>query len=176
MPETGSDAEARRKIWALIQGIDVAMMVTEDGQGNLHGRPMHGVNREFAGVLWFFAHAEATVAGEAARDGRVLLTYADPRSHTYVTINGRASVVRDAAEQRRLWRDSLRAWLPGGAEDPKAMLIRVDCTAAQHWDRPSGSMLYAWEYVRALATGRPPQAGTTTAPAAETVRLTRGAG
>ncbi|WP_149537295.1 pyridoxamine 5'-phosphate oxidase family protein [Siccirubricoccus phaeus] len=159
MVQTRSDAEAKRKVWDMIKDVEVAMMVTQDSEGRFRGRPMRAVNREFDGVLWFFATAGAPVTGETAEDGRVLLAYADPRGQNYVSIYGTAEVVKDPAKQKQLWSEPLRVWFPGGAEDPKVALIRVDCEGAEYWDAPSSTLVHAYGYLKAVTTGQPPHPG-----------------
>jgi general stress protein 26 len=159
MVETRSDAEAKRKVWDMIKDIEVAMMVTQDDQGHFRGRPMRAVNREFDGVLWFFATAGSPVSGEAASDGRVLLAYADPRSQNYVAVSGSAEVVKDVAQQKQMWSEPLRVWFPGGPEDPKVSLIRVECEGAEYWDSPSSTLVHAYGYLKAVTTGKPPHPG-----------------
>ena len=159
MPETRSDAEAKRKVWEMIKDIEVAMMVTQDEQGRFRGRPMRAVNREFDGVLWFFATAGSQVTGEAKHDGRVLLTYADPRAQDYVSVYGTAETLRDPAKQKALWSEPLRVWFPGGPEDPKVSLIKVECEGAEYWDSPNSTLVHAYGYVKARATGEPPHPG-----------------
>ena len=159
MPETRSDAEAKRKVWEMIKDIDVTMMVTQDGEGRFRGRPMRAVNKEFDGVLWFFASAGSPVTGEAKDDGRVLLAFSDPSSQNYVSIYGNAEVVKDAAKQKALWSEPLRVWFPAGAEDPKIELIRVECEGAEYWDSPSSTLVHAYGYIKAVTTGEPPHPG-----------------
>lgn len=159
MPETRSDAEAKRKVWEMIKDIDIAMMVTQDDQGRFRGRPMRSVNKEFDGVLWFFATAGSPVTGEAASDGRVLLAYSDPSSQNYVSISGNAETVKDVAKQKALWSEPLRVWFPGGPEDPKIALIRVECEGAEYWDSPSSTLVHAYGYIKAVTTGEPPHPG-----------------
>ena len=159
MPETRSDAEAKRKVWEMIKDIDIAMMVTQDDQGRFRGRPMRSVNKEFDGVLWFFATAGSPVTGEANNDGRVLLAYSDPSSQNYVSISGSAETIKDAAKQKALWSEPLRVWFPGGPEDPKIALIRVDCEGAEYWDSPSSTLVHAYGYLKAVTTGEPPHPG-----------------
>ena len=123
MPETRSDAEAKRKVWEMIKDIDIAMMVTQDDQGRFRGRPMRAVNKEFDGVLWFFATAGSAVTGEAASDGRVLLAYssADNRLEQWalpppdhwrdVALRGRMQALAPAS------REGLRPGLSGGGRE-----------------------------------------------------------
>jgi general stress protein 26 len=159
MVETRSDAEAKRKVWEMIKDVEVAMMVTQDEEGHFRGRPMRAVNREFDGVLWFFATAGSHVVGEAGGDGRVLLAYSDPSSQNYVAVSGTAEVVKDTAKQKQLWSEPLRVWFPGGAEDPKIALIRVECEGAEYWDSPSSTLVHAYGYIKAVTTGEAPHPG-----------------
>ncbi len=159
MPETRTDAEAKRKVWEMIKEVDVAMMVTMDNEGHFRGRPMRAANKEFDGVLWFFATAGSHVTDEARDDGRVLLAYSDPSSQNYVSIAGTAEVVRDTAKQKALWSEAMRVWFPAGAEDPKIVLIRVECEGAEYWDAPSSTLVHAYGYAKAVATGKPPHPG-----------------
>ena len=159
MVETRSDTEAQRKVWDMIDGIEVAMMVTMDDQGRFRSRPMRAVKHQGDGTLWFFSKASAPVTGEAREDGRVLLAYADPRGQNYVSISGTAEVVRDKAKQKELWSEPVRAWFPGGPEDPQISLIKVTVDGAEYWDAPSSTLVHAWGYVKAITTGEPPHPG-----------------
>ena len=159
MVETRSDAEAKRKVWEMIREVQVAMMVTMDEEGRFRGRPMRASQREFDGVLWFFTEAASPKTGEVQQDERVLLAYADPSSQNYVSIYGTAQLVRDAAKQKQLWSEPLRAWFPGGAEDPKVALLKVTCEGAEYWDAPSSTLVHAYGYIKAVTTGEPPHPG-----------------
>ena len=159
MPQTRSDAEAKRKVWEMIKDVEVAMMVTTGSDGHLHGRPMRAVNKEFDGVLWFFATAGTHVIEEARQDSKVLLAYSDPSSQNYVAVAGTASVVQDKAKQKALWNEAMRVWYPGGAEDPKITLLKVECDGAEYWDAPSSTLVHAYGYIKAVTTGEPPHPG-----------------
>jgi general stress protein 26 len=132
---------------------------------------MRASQSEFDGVLWFFIEGDSPKAREVAGDGRVLLAYADPRAQNYVSIYGEAEVVRDPAMQKKLWREPLRTWFPGGAEDPKVALLKVACLGAEYWDAPSSTLVHAYGYIKAVATGKPPHPG-----ANDKVDFTRRAG
>lgn len=159
MVETRSDAEAKRKVWDMICDVEVATLVTMDGEGRFRGRPMRASQSEFDGVLWFFTRASYPVSEEVRAEERVLLAYADPRAQNYVSISGTAELVRDAAEQKRLWSEPLRTWFPKGAEDPDIALIKVTCQGAEYWDAPSSTLVHAYGYLKAVTTGEPPHPG-----------------
>ncbi|NKC33121.1 pyridoxamine 5'-phosphate oxidase family protein [Falsiroseomonas selenitidurans] len=160
MTQTRTDQAARDKVWELIRDIEVATLVTVDAEGHLRGRPMRAVETEqFDGTLWFFTAAGSPKVEEIRQDERVLLAYAEPSDQNYVSISGTARVVRDAAQQKAMWSEPLRAWFPGGPEDPKAALLKVQVEGAEYWDAPSSTLLHAYGYVKARLGGEAPEAG-----------------
>lgn len=159
MVDTRSDAQARAKVWEMIKDVQVAMMVTMDEEGGLRGRPMRAVKHDYGEVLWFFTNAHTPKTEEVAEDERVLLSYADPDAQNYVALSGHAEVVRDAAKQKELWSEPLRAWFPGGPEAPDVALLKVTVEGAEYWDAPNSTLVHAWGYLKAITTGEPPKAG-----------------
>lgn len=160
MVETRTDQAARDKLWAMIREVQIAMMVTLDEEGRMRSRPMRAVAmKEFEGVLWFFTSQPSPKTEEIGHDDRVLLAYADPSNQNYVSVSGSAQVLRDPAKQKELWSEPLRTWFPGGPDDPKAALLRVEVEGAEYWDSPSSTLVHAYGYVKARLTGEPPKAG-----------------
>jgi general stress protein 26 len=69
------------------------------------------------------------------------VSYADPTDHRYVSVSGRASLVRDREKIEELWNPDCEAWFPQGIDDPQLALLRVDATKAEYWDFESSTML-----------------------------------
>lgn len=160
MAETRTDDQARDKVWEMIRDIRTATMVTVDEQGRLRGRPMQAVKpQKFDGTLWFFTSQPTPKTEEIRNDGRVLLAYADASHNNYVSVSGRATVMRDVAKQKEFWSEPLRAWFPNGPEDSKAALVKVDADGAEYWDSPSSTLATAYGYVVAAVTGKTPDVG-----------------
>lgn len=159
MVETRTDAEAQKKVGDMIADVDIAMLVTLDEEGRFRSRPMRTIKQEFGGTLWFFTAADAPKNDEIRHDQRVLLAYSDPSHQNYVSLNGTAQVVKDAAKQKELWSEPLRTWFPDGPESPKAALLKVVVDGAEYWDSPSSTLLHLYGYVKAVTTGAPPKAG-----------------
>ena len=157
--DTRTDHEARDKVVALLRGIHVAMMATRGEDGTFHARPMATAQATFDGELWFFTDIRSPKVDEIARDPRVLLTFADESSQTYLSASGRAEVVRDTAKAKELWSEAARVWFPKGADDPSLGLVRVTMDVAEYWDGPSSTMVMALGYVKAVTTGRRPDPG-----------------
>jgi general stress protein 26 len=150
---TGNHNDDIKKLAKLIHGIDICMMTTMAEDGSLRSRPMSTQKDEFNGQLWFFTDADAGKVFEIQRDRHVNLSYADPSSSRYVSVSGRAVLVRDKAKIKELWTPPLKAWFPDGVDDPKIALLRVDVEQAEYWDTPGGAVVHLIGFVKATLTG-----------------------
>ncbi|MDB5369974.1 MAG: ral stress protein [Roseomonas sp.] len=152
--------EMRIKVRDMIKDIQVAIMVTTDPEGHLHGRPMRAQKPDADGrTLWFFTRDDSPKVDEIEGDPRVLLGYSNTSSQDFVSISGTARVVRDKEKNKELWTEDLRTWLPEGPEGGGIALIAVEIEAAEYWDAISSSVTFAFGYAKALATGRPAHSG-----------------
>lgn len=140
------------KISKLIEGIDFCMLTTIDG-GKLRSRPMSTQQAEFDGEIWFFTSDNTHKVDEIAKDDRVCAAYAKPGDDTYVSVSGRAEIVRDRDKIKELWNPILKAWFPEGLDDPHLCLLKVTAEQAEYWDSPSGKLVQLFGFVKALATG-----------------------
>src|SRR4028118_401596 len=102
MQETTRD-EAITKLNEMIKDIRIAMLTTQAPEGSLRGRPMATQEAPFDGDLWFFTGAASHKVDEVEDEHHVHLSYAAPEDNRYVSISGRASVVRDRAKAQELW-------------------------------------------------------------------------
>ena len=153
-----SQNEATQKMWAMMKDISFAMLTTEDDD-NLRARPMVAAQSDFDGVLWFFTRASSHKVGEVQQDQRVGVTYSDPSKQDYVSLSGKARLVRDKASIDAHWGESMRTWFPKGKDDPDIALLKVDVTMAEYWDAPNSTMVHAYGYLKAVVTGEPPHPG-----------------
>jgi general stress protein 26 len=108
---------------------------------------------EFDGDLWFFTSDNTHKIDEIAKDNRVCTAYSKPDSDTYVSISGRAEMVKDRAKMEELWNPILKAWFPAGLEDPHLCLLKITAEQAEYWDSPSGKLVQLFGFVKAIATG-----------------------
>jgi general stress protein 26 len=143
----------------LIHGIQVTMMTTVEKDGTLHSRPMWTHDRGFDGELWFFTRQHSSKVDEVERDHHVSLSYADPTRERYVSVSGRARLVRDKDKARELWNPTLKAWFPQGLDDPELALLCVTVTKAEYWDTPNSRMVQLVGFVKAALTGEPYRPG-----------------
>ena len=146
------------KLWDLIKTVEIAMMVTEDGD-HLRSRPMAMSQKDFGGTLWFFTKASSHKVTEVQVDQRVNLSFAHPGKQDYVSVSGRVNLVRDRASVDEHWVETMRTWFPQGKDDPDIALLKVTVQQAEYWDAPSSAMLHAYGYLKAVTTGKSPEPG-----------------
>jgi general stress protein 26 len=152
--EQRSDQEAKDKVFELIKDIHVALLVTHSKADKLSARPMSAVAIEkFDGDLWFFTPLDTPKSAEIAANPDVLLSYANPDKQDYVSIRGKATIIRDQEKIDEYWTEMLRAWFPEGKNDPSIGLIKVSMETAEFWDSPSSPIAYLYGYGKAALTG-----------------------
>src|SRR5215207_3847687 len=159
MAEMTERDEQIKKLAEMIKDIDFAMLTTVAADGTLHSRPMSTQRVEFDGDLWFFTRASAPKVGEIEGEHQVNVAYAKPEDQRYISVSGRASVVRDRAKIEELWSPVLKAWFPEGPEDPDLALLKVSAERAEYWDSPASAVAHAISFVKALVTGTPANPG-----------------
>ncbi|MFN3890588.1 MAG: pyridoxamine 5'-phosphate oxidase family protein [Beijerinckiaceae bacterium] len=156
-PHDHRQHEGAAKLYKLIEEMRICMMTTRDEQGRLVSRPMYALAPDETGDLWFFTKISSPKVSEFARDGHVNLAFSDPGKQNYVSVSGRAQIVRDPAVVERKWREPMRAWFPEGRDDPELTLVRVHPETGEYWDSPSGAVMYLYGYAKAALTGEPPK-------------------
>ena len=149
---TQSRQESIKKINELTEGIDFCMMTTIDS-GIMRSRPMSTQEFDFDGDLWFFTSDNTHKISEIEKDDRVNVAYSKPDDNTYVSISGKAEIVKDRAKTEELWSPVLKAWFPEGLDDPHLCLLKVGVEQAEYWDAPSSSIVQLFGMVKAIATG-----------------------
>ena len=146
--------ESIQKLAGLIHDIEVAMVTTEDDQGELRSRPMATQKTQFDGTLWFFTYDSSPKVAELRSHEKVNVSYSDPRGQRYVSVSGIARITRDPDRVRKLWSPALKAWFPQGKDDPAISLIEVEVQKAEFWEATSGRMVQLAGFVQAVVTGK----------------------
>jgi general stress protein 26 len=132
------------------------MMTTVEPDGSLHSRPMYNQDADEAGDLWFFTKLASPKVMEISKDRQVNLAYANPDKQDYVSVSGRAEIVRDKARIKEKWSTGLKAWFPDGPDDPSIALLRVHPEHGQYWDSPSSTLIHLYGVAKATLTGSSP--------------------
>jgi len=144
-----------QKLREMVKDIDFCMLTTVDENGDLHSRPM-SVNGDIDpdGDLWFFTNASSHKVSEISKTPKVNVSFADPDNQQYVSISGKAQLVRDRDKIEELWKPEFKMWFPEGKDDPQIALLRVNLEKAEYWDSPSSTIGFVLNFVSSLVTGK----------------------
>jgi general stress protein 26 len=125
-----------KKVARLMRDLDFCMMTTHTSRGGLRARPMSNNGEvEFDGDVWFFTGADSRKVREIEATPRVDLAYADPKQWRFVSMSGRARIIRDVAKKQELWLDELEQWFENGPESDDVVLIKVTPTVVSYWTK-----------------------------------------
>jgi general stress protein 26 len=91
-------------------------MLTTQFAGGLRARDQSADRN--AGLIFFVTHVHSAKDDEINAAPDVGLVFIDPKDKAYLSIIGRAGVMRDAAETEVVNTDEV--WWPGGPTDPDA--------------------------------------------------------
>lgn len=122
------------KLSELINDVQIAMLTTVAPSGHLVSRPLGTQEVEFDGDLWFATECDSGKAAEIEANPHVNVAYAAPSKDVYVSVAGRASLVRDRAKIDALWSPRMQSNVQIGKDDPNLCLIRVEADSAEYWD------------------------------------------
>ena len=145
----------REKLYAMIEKVRIAMLTTVEADGSLHTRPMASQEADENGDLWFFTDRTESVARNVAANPQVGLGFSDPHGDNYVAIAGVGTLTQDRATIKAKWNEILKAWFPGGKDDPNLALLRVNPTRGEFWDTRSSTLTNVVGFVKAKLGGGP---------------------
>jgi general stress protein 26 len=147
---TGTDNSVE-KLRDLIKGIKIAMLTTQEDDGTLRSRPMFTQETEFDGDLWFFTGESSPKVDEIQQQRQVNVSYVG--KDTYLSVSGKAQLVRDRQKINEMWNPMYKAWFPNGKDDPDLALLKVHVEQAEYWQSPSGTVVKLAGFAKALVTG-----------------------
>ena len=152
---TPDDTHHRGQLWALIKDIKFGMFTTRHQNGHLHSQPMTTRNQlvDEDDRLWFFMSRSSGPVADLLIDRNVNVCFANPESHSYVSVSGEASAVSDPAKLRHLWTKTAAEWFPGGVNDPDLALIEVQILHARYWDMKVNKFTQLYNSAKFVVTG-----------------------
>jgi general stress protein 26 len=145
-----TDDDDRAKLVELMQDMPIAMLTTFGGSG-IRSVPMARQEVEPDAEMWFIAARDSRHVADIEVEPRVALTFSS--RDAWVALTGTAVVVDDTAKLKELWNTFAEAWLPGGPEDPNAVLIKVGVEEGEYWDTPGGRVASLLSFAKTRLTG-----------------------
>lgn len=142
---------------AKIKHIDFGMFTTSDAARVLTSRPLTQQQIDAEGQMWFITSDEAEFMRDLPSNPQVNVSFSDINDSLYVSVTGWAEITRDRQKAEELWNPMVKAWFPGGLDDPHLALIKVKMQAAEYWDTHSSKMTQLFAIAKAAFTGERPK-------------------
>lgn len=148
--------ENAEKVWDAVERHHVCMLVDKDGKG-LRARPMAPYADRGEGTILFVTDARNAKDDEIRANPEVCLTFADGHKF-FLSVSGRAEVVKDSAKLKQIWSTYMEAFFPDGPDSPNAILLRVRPTRAEFWES-DGKIVSAVKALAAVVGQKRPHMG-----------------
>jgi general stress protein 26 len=113
-------AEAR----SIIHKSRFSTFVTLGEKGEPQGRIVDPFEPDSTFIVWVGTNPLTRKVGQIRRDGRVTLLWFDG-NQAYVSLDGRATLVSDAAEKEKHWKEEWAALYPNRNHGDDYLLIRI---------------------------------------------------
>ena len=153
-------------LYALTDGIEIAMFATRRADGQIVSRPMQVQERTSGVDFWFMTNIETHKLDDLMHDPNVNLAFYKDRSREWVSVAGVATVSTDRELVRELYKPDWKAWLgdeggsrDGSPNDPRIALILVEARSATYMKVTKPQPVVLFEVAKALVTGSPPKVG-----------------
>jgi general stress protein 26 len=154
-------------LYALVDGIEVAMFTTRRPGGRLVSRPMQTQRRDGAADFWFVTDADAHKLDELESDPHVNLAYYRDRTREWVSVSGTARISQDREQIRRLYQPDWKAWFPdeggerdGGPGDLRIALVLVEAESVVYMKSATPRPVVLFEVMKGIVTGKQPDVGS----------------
>ena len=156
-----------KKLYEMIDKLDVAMLTTRRQDGHLVSRAMANQKHVPGADLWFVTTENSPKLNEIGGDPHVNLAYYKDRTREWVSVSGMATISRDRATVHALYAEDWKAWFPdegdprhGTPDDPRMVLIGVEVHSAMFLEVNKPQPVVLYEIVKGWATGTMPDIGT----------------
>lgn len=146
------------RVWDIIEKVGVCMLTTQFA-GGLRARPLEARPDRQAGLIFFVTDVHSPKEDEIAAAPDVGIVFIDADEKAYLSIPGRASVLRDVEKTKAVWRKTDEVWWPDGPGSLDVSLLRIEPSTAELWDGPASAAVTAFEFVKARLTGQEPNLG-----------------
>ena len=132
--------EGKKKIKELVEDIKTCMFCTNTEELPFNTRPMATVDVDEHGNLWFMSNIKSNKNDEIKDDQQVQLIYAKGGDSHFLSLSGKAFIIKDQAKIDEYWNMFAKAWFDG-KRDPDISLIKIVPDNAYYWDTVHGKMV-----------------------------------
>jgi general stress protein 26 len=132
---TEAEFKLESKLWKALKD-DRTVMLGLAGVEEGHSQPMTAQmlhDEDERGPIWFFTSKETDLVKELGQSHRAVVHFASKGHDLFASLHGELSLDNNRQVIDQLWNGFVAAWYPGGKDDPKLQLIRLDPERAQVW-------------------------------------------
>jgi general stress protein 26 len=147
-----------RRVWDIVEKTGVGMLTTQF-EGGLRARPLEARPDRDAGLIQFIIDVRGLKDDEIEAQHDICFTVIDADDKAYLSISGRADVLRDPVLAAKIWKKTDDVWWPDGPDDRNVRVLRIEPATAELWDGPASATVARLEFAKARATGEKPHLG-----------------
>ncbi len=115
--------------------LDICMLTTKTSRGLVTSRPMsNNGDVEYDGNSWFFTFDKSRTVKDISENPQVNLGFNGPKD-LFISLTGKAKLVRSKATMAEHWLDELNRWFPQGIDTPGIIMIHVKANRIKFWQR-----------------------------------------
>src|SRR5688572_1774868 len=151
--------EAIDKFKELVKHESTCLFTTRLTQVPLTTRPMSVQKVCDQGNFWFLSPSDSDKNREIAADTRVQLFISNTSNYEFLSLYGNATISRDQQKIDEFWNDIMKAWFPGGKNDPKITVIKVTPEEGFYWDTKDGKLVSMIKILASAVSGKTLQEG-----------------
>jgi general stress protein 26 len=146
--------EAIKKFKELVKHESTCLFTTRLSQVPLTTRPMSVQKVCDQGNFWFLSAIDSDKNQEIAIDSRVQLFFSNTSNYEFLSVYGKATILRDRQKIEELWSDIAKAWVPEGKDDPRVTVIKVTPEEGFYWDTKDGKLVSMVKILTSAVTGK----------------------
>lgn len=115
--------------------LDICMMITQSGRGVLNSRPMsNNGDVTYKGDSYFFTYEGSQKVKDITANPQVSLNF-EGAKEMYISIAGKAKLIRTRAQMEEHWMDSLKQWFKDGLDTEGIVLVHVKGSILKYWQK-----------------------------------------
>ncbi|CAH7682550.1 hypothetical protein BY996DRAFT_4584633 [Phakopsora pachyrhizi] len=157
--KNASPQQKAEEVQSIVEHVKTAMLTTKHDDGSLNSRAMHPVSKSGL-VFEFIANNQSGKFDELKSDPACNVSFYDNSSTDWVSVSGKANIIQDSEEIKKLWNPSISAWFgnmgdgkhTGNYDDPRVSAIQVKPVEIRYWNAKN-KVSQTFDIAKAKVTG-----------------------
>ncbi len=146
--------DALKQLKELINAADICIFATNLSQRPIPARPMSTQEVDKKGNIWFMSKQSSDKNYDIQQDDNVQLFYSNKGSSEYLSVYGKAAILREREKAKEMWSPLLKTWFTEGVEDPELTIIKVTPADVYYWDTKNNKTIALLKMIAGAVTGK----------------------